>query len=146
MYISPRFNRRRTTMKKKMLHEKRPDLTGWYDHQANSISFSLLSPASNKKRWWVCDRGHKFQCSPNKLLRKAKYLCTECKGEDNSLATLYPSHAAQWHPSKNGKITPVDISKGSNKKFYWLCNYGHSFQRSPKHKIRSFSFLDGWYV
>ena len=30
------------------------------------------------------------------------------------------------------KITPIDISPGSNKKVYWICEKGHIWQKEPK--------------
>lgn len=39
----------------------------------------------------------------------------------NSLAELYPNVAEEWHPEKNGKITPEMVSYGSNQRYYWKC-------------------------
>jgi len=39
----------------------------------------------------------------------------------NSLATLYPEVAAEWHPEKNGYLKPYSVTPGSAKKVYWLC-------------------------
>ena len=33
-----------------------------------------------------------------------------------SLAENYPEIAKQWHPTKNGNLTPYDFSYGSKKK------------------------------
>jgi DNA-directed RNA polymerase subunit RPC12/RpoP len=38
------------------------------------------------------------------------------------LATLNPELAKEWHPTKNGDITPYDVGAGCTKKFYWLCS------------------------
>ena len=38
-----------------------------------------------------------------------------------SLADLFPELAAEWHPSKNGDLTPGDVVAGSNKKVWWKC-------------------------
>ena len=35
---------------------------------------------------------------------------------------------AQWNDSKNGDLTPADVSFGSHKKIWWLCEYGHEWQ------------------
>jgi len=37
----------------------------------------------------------------------------------NDLATTNPELAAQWHPVKNGNLTPRDVSDNSNKKVWW---------------------------
>jgi hypothetical protein len=44
---------------------------------------------------------------------------------------LYPKIASEWHPNKNKKIKPEDISKGSDKKYWWVCLKGHEWRASP---------------
>ena len=39
----------------------------------------------------------------------------------NSLATLYPAVAAQWHPTKNDDLTPDQVTAGTQKKAWWIC-------------------------
>lgn len=34
----------------------------------------------------------------------------------------------QWHDSKNGDLTPSDVSFGSHKKIWWQCKKGHEWQ------------------
>ena len=38
-----------------------------------------------------------------------------------SLLEKAPALAAQWHPTKNGSLTPADVTPGSNKKVWWEC-------------------------
>lgn len=40
---------------------------------------------------------------------------------NKSLATLYPIVAEEWHPEKNGAITPQMVSYGSNVPYWWKC-------------------------
>jgi hypothetical protein len=48
-----------------------------------------------------------------------------------SLAELRPDIAAQWHPTKNGELTPADISVSASLKFWWDSGCGHGRQ-DPK--------------
>ena len=41
----------------------------------------------------------------------------------NDLATLRPDLASEWHPTKNGNLTPQDVTCGSDKKVWWLLHY-----------------------
>ena len=41
-----------------------------------------------------------------------------------SLAEVNPELARQWHTSKNGDLTPRDVTPGSHKKVWWKCNKG----------------------
>lgn len=45
----------------------------------------------------------------------------------NDLATLNPRLAKEWHPTKNGDVTPYDVTTGSRKKAWWLCPLGHEY-------------------
>jgi hypothetical protein len=44
------------------------------------------------------------------------------------LATTNPKLAAEWHPTKNGDLTPSSVMSGSNKKVWWKCGEGHEWQ------------------
>ena len=52
----------------------------------------------------------------------------------NCLAKTNPEFANLWHPTKNGKITPFDVTNGTKKLFWWKCPEGdnHEWQASPK--------------
>ncbi|NUP12481.1 MAG: zinc-ribbon domain-containing protein [Polyangiaceae bacterium] len=39
-----------------------------------------------------------------------------------SLAATFPAIAAQWHPSKNGTVTPGDVEPSSTRLVYWQCS------------------------
>ena len=39
-----------------------------------------------------------------------------------SLAGINPELAKQWHTSKNGDITPNDVTSGSGEKVWWKCD------------------------
>ncbi|MBE6989279.1 MAG: hypothetical protein E7426_00845 [Ruminococcaceae bacterium] len=54
----------------------------------------------------------------------------------NSLANLFPSIAEEWHPVKNGKITPEMVSQGSNKRFWWKCrSCGFEWQTTIANRV-----------
>ncbi|MDB4050984.1 zinc-ribbon domain-containing protein, partial [Flavobacteriaceae bacterium] len=40
------------------------------------------------------------------------------------LETVNPKLAKQWHPTKNGSLTPLDVSIGSFKNIWWKCDKG----------------------
>ncbi|NDB29603.1 hypothetical protein EB151_08650, partial [archaeon] len=45
--------------------------------------------------------------------------------KDYNLAALFPEIAKEWHPTKNGELTPDKVFPKSHKKVWWLCNRGH---------------------
>ena len=44
-----------------------------------------------------------------------------------SLSIKYPEIAKEWHPIKNGVLTPNDVTPSSNKRVYWLGVCGHEW-------------------
>lgn len=46
----------------------------------------------------------------------------------NDLVTVNPSLAAEWHPTKNGRLRPMQIAGKSNKKAWWLGKCGHEWE------------------
>jgi len=46
----------------------------------------------------------------------------------------HPSIAAEWHPTKNHKLLPQNVTFGSVKKIWWLCNKGHEWQDTVNHR------------
>lgn len=63
---------------------------------------------------------------------KMKCGCPYCTGKrvnnTNSLLSKFPIISKEWHPKKNGSLTPNDITYGSNKVVWWLCKKGHEWQ------------------
>ena len=47
----------------------------------------------------------------------------------NSLAAKRPDLAAEWHPVKNGTLTPEQVAAGSNKKAWWIQKYYDEFTK-----------------
>jgi len=48
--------------------------------------------------------------------------------------TSYPHLVKEWHPTKNGELTPKDFTHGSEKKLWWLCSKGHTFKATPNNR------------
>jgi hypothetical protein len=102
----------------------------WHPTKNNGVKPRDILPFSSRKFWWKCTKGHEWEASPQHRSRGQN--CPYCSGhrvcKDNSLATLYPKLARQWHKEKNGKLTPKDVRPGSNKRVWWRCKKGHEYQ------------------
>lgn len=51
---------------------------------------------------------------------------------NNSLLETKPELAKEWHPTKNEKLTPDEVTIGSHKKVWWLGSCGHEWQAEIK--------------
>ena len=110
----------------------RPDLAAqWHQSKNCCLSPRNVRPGSRRKVWWICPRGHQWQAAVTARTKGAG--CPVCAGKvvipgENDLAALYPEIAAQWDGEKNGRLTAKEVSPYSNRKAWWRCREGHSWQ------------------
>ena len=109
-----------------------PKLTKeWFFDKNNGLKPEDVTIGSNKKVWWICDKGHEWEAQ---IVDRAKnnYGCPYCSGQrvcdDNCLEMLRPDLAKQWHPTKNNGLTPNDVTLFSHKKVWWICDKGHEWE------------------
>ena len=104
----------------------------WHPNKNGLLTPNDVTTGSNKKVWWRCEKGHEWEATVKK--RTSGRNCPFCSGNrvciDNCLQTLNPELAKQWHPTKNGGLTPSDVTTGSNKNVWWLCEKGHEWEIS----------------
>ena len=111
------------------LDKKFPKIAAEWHYDRNSPLTPLnFPPSSHKVVWWQCQKNqsHAYQVSISSRTRLDKPTgCSYCAGKkvspENSLTTKFPKIAAQWHPTKNGKLTPDDFTFSANKKVWWQC-------------------------
>jgi len=108
-----------------------PDIAGqWHPTKNGKLTARDVTVSSAKKVWWQCNKGHEWQTAIYNRSRGKG--CPYCQGvkvcSDNCLETVHPSVAMQWHPVKNGYLTPKDVTSYSNKKVWWKCSEGHEWE------------------
>lgn len=97
----------------------------WHPTKNEDTTPFNVSSGSGKMAWWVCKNcGGEYK---QRVGHKTNGIgCPICSGrksnEKNCLAAKNPELAKEWHPTKNGKITPFDVTPGSNKKVWWKCS------------------------
>jgi hypothetical protein len=105
----------------------------WHPTKNGDLTPYDLFPSANKKVWWKCDKAndHIWQSSPNSRTN-TQGSCPMCNGryvvKSNCLATLNPKLAKEWHPTKNGNLTPFDVTEKSGKKIWWKCDKGEDHE------------------
>ena len=84
------------------------------------------------KAWWVCDKGPDHEWGAQVKARTRGTGCPMCKGDSvsitNSLASLFPEVAAQWHPTKNSPLQPSGVLAKSRHKVWWKCDGGQDHE------------------
>lgn len=110
-----------------------PSLIDEWDYKKNgAMTPHNVTVGSNKKAWWKCKYGHSWESIiANRTYRNRN--CPICSGQKvlkgyNDVATTHPQLLKYWDYTKNINIQPTDITWGSNKKVWWRCDNGHSWQ------------------
>lgn len=55
---------------------------------------------------------------------------------ERSLAVNRPELISEWHPTKNGKCTPYNVTAMADKKIWWVGECGHEFESRICHRSR----------
>jgi hypothetical protein len=121
---------------------KRPDVAEqWHPTDNGSLTPSMFTPYSNRRVWWICTKGHKWQASIHN--RSKGTGCPYCAGKkvggeyyyvrlklsaQYNLAIKFPKLAAEWHPDRNENLAPEQITPGSDRKVWWRCKNGHEWE------------------
>lgn len=107
----------------------------WHPIKNGDLKPTDVTPCSGKKVWWYLpyddpNTGKHFDFEWEAVIQ------TRTKGANcpyltgykawpgfNDLATVNPQLASEWHPTKNGDLTPSDVMPFSNKKVWWYMPY-----------------------
>ena len=110
---------------KKTLAEHSPELLlEWHPTKNTNVTPHSISCGSAQNVWWLCAEGHEWKATINH--RTQGRGCPECAQikrsmskrkniveKRGSLADKNPELALEWHPTKNGDLTPYGISSNS---------------------------------
>lgn len=112
---------------------KFPEVAKFWCHERNgALTPGDVTPKSNKRVWWECSAGHRWDNKINNQVKLGKVRCPFCEHRRPSaaynLAVCNAEVAAEWHPEKNGGKRPGDVLPRSNKKAWWLCRHDHVWQ------------------
>lgn len=108
------------------------DLIAEWHTSLNGRSADEVPAGSHKLFWWRCsiDPAHLWRAQPKNRVRAGSG-CPYCAGKrptpSYSLAAALPDVAAQWHPQRNGRLSPTDVLPLSNRKVWWRCPAGHEW-------------------
>ena len=101
----------------------------WHPTKNGKLSPRDVTAYSGKKVWWQCSKEHEWQA---KVSDRNNRGCPYCSGRraslENCLQKANPDLAKEWHPTKNGNLTPRDVTAGSHKKVWWQCSKEHEWQ------------------
>ena len=111
-----------------------PRLAGeWHPTKNAPLTVKDVTTSYSKKVWWRCRIGHEWDAVISERLKLGTG-CPYCSGHrstlENSVRTVTPWLAREWHPTKNTWRTPKDVAPSSQRFVWWKCKKGHE-QREP---------------
>lgn len=117
-----------------------PDLAAeWHPVKNSPVTATEVTPQSGMKAWWQCRVcGYEWQAAIYSR-NGANHACPECARKrvnqklripklGQSLLEKNPALAEQWHPYKNGELTPQDVTLKAHQKVWWLGQCGHEWE------------------
>jgi hypothetical protein len=136
------------------LARKYPDIAKLLHPTLNgAITAEDISACSHDTFWWYCSEyfpdgtpHRSYQTRPiNKTLGGNG--CPDCakyqpiRHYTQSLEYRYPEIAKLWDHEKNAPLMPSEVSCGTNKIVWWICEDGHSHPQSISDKVRGIGCL-----
>jgi len=120
------------------VENSKTELLAQWDAEANlPMTPETVSYGSKYKAEWQCESGHRW-CAQVWSRTTNHSDCPVCAGKTvvsgiNDLKTKFPEIASQWHPTKNGELTPEQVSPNTHRKVWWQCEIcGHEWQATVK--------------
>ncbi len=126
-------------MKKNRLSVTYPQLANeWHPVLNEGLTPDEVTYGSKKVVWWQCEKGHEWETSIYQRVKGTG--CPICANRKvlagyNDIGTTHPEVAKEWHPTKNGDLTPFDVSYGCNKKAWWKGMCGHEWEASILNRV-----------
>jgi hypothetical protein len=110
----------------------------WHPTKNGNLSPRDVTPASGVKVWWICEKRHEWEAVI--YSRTIGMGCPFCQNlEETDFEHLSLSKTAllkEWHPTKNKKLNPRDITSRYDKQLWWLCEKGHEWEATFKSRIK----------
>ena len=112
----------------------------WHPTRNGDLTPYVVTPNSGKKVWWKCPKGDDHEWEARVYHRNNGIGCPMCSGQraskSNNLAASNPKLAKEWHPTRNGDLTPYDVTPNSGKKVWWQNHLGQEWQAQICNRVR----------
>jgi Probable Zinc-ribbon domain len=116
------------------LADKFPEIAKqWHLTKNGDLTPYDVVSSSRTKVWWLCPNScsygclHEWETTPRArtVEKKGCHYCSEKLNViciHQSIVFTHPEIAKQWHPTKNGSLTPEQVSSGSGRRVWWICD------------------------
>jgi len=114
----------------------------WHPTRNGDLRPDQMRAGSERHAWWRCSRDPTHEWRAIIGNRARGHTCPMCSGRvatpATSIQALYPEVARNWHPTRNGKLTPDQVKLHAKRRFWWRCpvDRRHEWQASPSAMAR----------
>ena len=122
------MKRRRVSVGKNDLATLYPEVAKeWHPTKNAPLTPNDVTNSSGLTFWWQCPKvkGHIYESIVASRTGRGDG-CSFCAvkkvSPEKSLATLSPEIAKESHPTKNGKLSPSDVTNKSSRYVWWQCS------------------------
>lgn len=102
----------------------------WHPTKNGETKAKDVTPGTNRKFWWQCDKGHEWEASVvGRVAKKSNclYCCGYLVEYSESFEAKFPDLAKEWDNEKND-IKPSEVMPNSHKRVHWKCAEGHMWK------------------
>lgn len=117
----------------------RKDILLEWNYTRNTIDPINVTVGSNQKVWWICKNNHEWMATiANRCGRNSKcpYCLHKLASQETCMAFTNPELIKEWHPEKNGILTPFNLLPSAQRKVWWKCKNNHEWKETPAHRTR----------
>jgi len=97
----------------------------WHPTRNGDLRPDQVTAGSKRAVWWRCarDPGHEWQQTVFDRVRRGGRcpLCARAPEPKPVLSVLRPDLVAEWHPGRNGALSPHALTAGSPRVVWWRC-------------------------
>jgi len=106
-----------------------PHVAKLFHPTKNDVSIETLAPNSSIRPFWLCPNTCEYGC-PHEWKTSVHHVTTDtacpcCSGQKHcihdKIPFTHPDLLSEWHPTKNGELSPNDISAHSHNNIWWQC-------------------------
>lgn len=113
-----------------------PEVSKQWDYARNTFLPNEVCSGSGKTAYFFCANHHSYKRRIVEWSNGGR--CPYCAGKRilagfNDLATLHPEIISEWDFEKNS-VKPSEIASNYQRKVWWKCSKGHSYQMVPSAK------------
>jgi hypothetical protein len=102
----------------------------WHPTRNGVLTPDVVGRTSHRLIWWRCACGEEWQATVRARTRTAAPGCRRCRGLVARPLSVDPELSAEWHPTRNGELTPADVLQWSPTSAWWLCPCGREWRGS----------------